>query len=687
MYWFSAPPVVATDTAGNIYVVSKNSDPAGGVTATKLDSSRRVVYASSFAGVNGAVTAAAVDSHGSLVIGGNTTATTFPRVSPLFYPRLPTSILNAHGFVAKLDPAGTELMFSTLVGGNELDYHYSTSVAALAIDAADRIYLSGTPTSPTLPVSSNAYQQTSVGPSGFVMRISNAGDALQFSSYFGGGGQACELLCAADAQAMVVDAHGITVAGISVGNAPPVTNGAYDCQCTAGNVVYVARFNADASALQWSARLFDVGFPYQSSFLFDTNSTPASILALAVDHQGNATVAVTTANKALPVTPGAVQKSYRVTQPPPYGIDPTTGYLATVGSDGTTLLHATYYGGSAVSSLRALAQDPEGNVWITGDANSTDLPMPAGNLNPGGSYLAELDPSLSHVVRYYGLPRFAIGQTVAILPNRDLVLTGGANSLVTMPEDGPKSPSVWGVAGSAESGATSHIAAGELISLYGVGLGPDPGVAGSVDANNTVETAIAGYRVLVNGIAAPLLYAAPNQINLVVPFGTTGGTAAEIQVITPEMHLALVAGLVVGPSEPQVFPVFMNQDGSINSKDHPAPRNSVVTAWATGGGAMDSGMVDGEISQPPLGKLVLSVTIELSRFHPAAVGSVTYAGAAPGLVAGVIQINFRIPPFLGLRGDCSGPCHVVLMIGGRGSLTPFPYYTFYTPDPIVWVDN
>ena len=85
------------------------------------------------------------------------------------------------------------------------------------------------------------------------------------------------------------------------------------------------------------------------------------------------------------------------------------------------------------------------------------------------------------------------------------------------------------------------------------------------------------------------------------------------------------------------------------------------------------------------GFLQLPVTVELSRFRPPAAGVVTYAGAAPGIVAGVIQINFRIPPFLELQGDCTGPCHVVLTPGGRSSLTPCPYLTFFTPDPIVWV--
>jgi hypothetical protein len=389
-YWFSSPPAIATDSNGATYVVSKNSDPAGGITATKLDSSRRVVYSFSFTGVNGAVTAAAVDSQGSLLIGGNTSSISFPRVNPLFYPRLPTSTLNDRGFVAKLDPAGMKLMFSTLVGGNELDYHYGTSVSAIAVDSADRIYFSGTTTSPTLPVSSNAYQKTGGGPSGFVMRISNAGNALQFSTYLGGAAPGCQG-CGATAQAMVVDGHGITVTGLSGATGFPVTNGSYACRCavSANTNVFVSRFNADGSALQWSALLFDMG--PSSSLLFDTLIYTSSSLSLAVDSQGNATVAVTTVNKALPVTAGAVQPAYGVTVPPPYAVGPTTGYLATVGSDGTTLLHSTYYGGTAVSTVRGLAQDPDGNFWITGGANSTGLPMPAGSLNLGASYVAELD--------------------------------------------------------------------------------------------------------------------------------------------------------------------------------------------------------------------------------------------------------------------------------------------------------
>ncbi len=368
-YWFSSPPVIATDSAGATYVVATNSDPAGGVTATKLDSSRRVVYTFSFTGVNGGVTAAAVDSQGSLIIGGNTSSISFPRVNPLFYPRLPTSALNQRGFVAKLD-------------------------------SADRIYFSGTTTSPTLPVSPNAYQQTASGPSGFVMRISNAGDALQLSTYLGGAVSGCQG-CGASALAMVVDGHGITVAGLTGISGFPVTNGSYACQCaaSANTNVFVTRLKATGSGLQWSALLFDLGLSNSSILLDSSPSATTSTLSLAVDAQGNATVAVVALNKSLPVTAGAVQPAYRVTVPPPYAVDATTGYLATVSNDGTTLLHSTYYGGTTVSTVRGMAQDSAGNFWITGDANSTDLPMPAGSLNLGSSYLAELDPSMTHVLR------------------------------------------------------------------------------------------------------------------------------------------------------------------------------------------------------------------------------------------------------------------------------------------------
>jgi uncharacterized protein (TIGR03437 family) len=658
------------------------------ITATKFDSLHRVLWSFSAPSMNGRVTAAAVDSHGSLIIAGtDANSITFPRVNPLFYPRLPTASQDYRGFLAKLDADGTKLMFSTLVGGNELyGLYFGTSVTAVAVDSADHIYLAGTTASPTFPVTGNAYQKTGGGrgASAFVMRISNAGNALDFSTYFGSAEPICEG-CGINVSAIAVDSHGITVAGDSGAKGVPVTDGSYDCSCAAGPGVFVSRFTADASALKWSARLFNPSF--------STAYLQHPYLSLIVDHAGNATVAVTTTNASLPVTSGAVQTTYRVTAPPPNGSNKTTGYLSTISSDGTTVLHSTYFGGNADSTLTGIVQDPDGNFWISGDARSADLPMPAGSLNLGTSYVAELNSALSKVLRYYGVPSGAIGLTINMLPNRDLVLSGVANSVLTIPENGPSQPSVWGVAGAAEPAVTPHIAPGELISLYGLQLGPDPALSTRLDSTGKVSTGIDGYRVEVNGIPAPLLYAGPNQMNVVVPFEVAPGSPAAIQVFTPNGPLTPITGLAVGPTQPQIFPVMLNEDGTINSKEHPAPLNSVITMWATGGGAMDRGMVDGEVSEPPLGNLLLPAEVAIGTLFPGDPTSVTYAGAAPGILSGVIQINFRVLQYSGVHGACGGgagsPCQVTLSIGGRASLTGFPFSgNVYDPHgPVVWLKN
>jgi len=100
---------------------------------------------------------------------------------------------------------------------------------------------------------------------------------------------------------------------------------------------------------------------------------------------------------------------------------------------------------------------------------------------------------------------------------------------------------------------------------------------------------------------------------------------------------------------------------------------------------MDRGMVDGLISQPPLGNLLLPATIRLGRLSMPDYGTVTYAGAAPGMVAGVVQINFQVPPARIGYGSCHGFCNMILIIDGRYSFAPFPFTVFNEPDPVLWV--
>jgi uncharacterized protein (TIGR03437 family) len=94
----------------------------------------------------------------------------------------------------------------------------------------------------------------------------------------------------------------------------------------------------------------------------------------------------------------------------------------------------------------------------------------------------------------------------------------------------------------------------------------------------------------------------------------------------------------VSPSAPY-FLEIVNQDGSINSEDHPAPQGSVVTAYVTGLGITSPLSQDGSVSVPPLPVPAAPVTayIDGNPVQP------QFAGAAQGLVAGITQVNLQIP--------------------------------------------
>ena len=146
---------------------------------------------------------------------------------------------------------------------------------------------------------------------------------------------------------------------------------------------------------------------------------------------------------------------------------------------------------------------------------------------------------------------------------------------------------------------------------------------------------ISGMRaaqVTINGIAAPMLYAGGDQINAVVPFGMAGQTSAEVQVGTGAEFRAVVL-----PAIPQIFAPAVNQDGTVNSFDNPAPVGSVMTIWVTGANTPFPAVPDGQVAQGAQPYLVGQL------YADSAPVQMLYAGAAPGLIAGVAQINFVAP--------------------------------------------
>jgi uncharacterized protein (TIGR03437 family) len=220
---------------------------------------------------------------------------------------------------------------------------------------------------------------------------------------------------------------------------------------------------------------------------------------------------------------------------------------------------------------------------------------------------------------------------------------------------------VFGIINAAGGILQSSVAPGELVSLFGTQLGPAPGVASKADSSGKIPTILAGTQVWFDGIPAPLLYVSPSQINVVAPFGLTIGRNIGIHVVTAAQTDQGFPVSVVA-AQPGIFGVqsaaAVNQDGAINSESNPAKPGSVVSIWVTGMGVVYPLPLDGQIADSAQAFSCCSVAVGTKS------NEVLYAGAAPGMVAGVVQINFRLPASIDLIHVGEIPVTVTAYNGG-----------------------
>jgi uncharacterized protein (TIGR03437 family) len=200
----------------------------------------------------------------------------------------------------------------------------------------------------------------------------------------------------------------------------------------------------------------------------------------------------------------------------------------------------------------------------------------------------------------------------------------------------------------AASYATGAVSPGEMVVLYGAGMGPAALAYLQVDSGSgLLETTVAGTAVLFNGFPAPIIYTSAGQVAAIVPYEIAGVATAQILVNYQGKYVA-AGTAAVAPSAPGIFTVnsgigqaaALNQDASVNSASNPAAAGSVIVLYLTGEGQTAPQGVNGKIaSAAPLPSPVLPVTITIGG-QPA---TYFYAGAAPDEVAGVMQINANIP--------------------------------------------
>lgn len=253
------------------------------------------------------------------------------------------------------------------------------------------------------------------------------------------------------------------------------------------------------------------------------------------------------------------------------------------------------------------------------------------------------------------------GSAVSTIALATVTATLGAQALGTTVILAPPGGGVWTAAiVNAANYADGPVAPGEIVSITGSGLGPPDG-AGLQLESGVVANRLADARVLFDGAPAPLLYVRGDQINAVVPYGVAGQASTQLQA---EYLGALSKALTVpiAAASPGIFTMdasgagqgaILNQDASVNSAANPATPGSIVVIYATGEGQESPHPGDGSITGSAPAKPVSKVAVWIGG----AQAEVQYAGAAPGLVAGVLQVNARIP-----TGIASGPS-VPVMLG------------------------
>jgi hypothetical protein len=180
------------------------------------------------------------------------------------------------------------------------------------------------------------------------------------------------------------------------------------------------------------------------------------------------------------------------------------------------------------------------------------------------------------------------------------------------------------------------VAPGEIVTIFGSGMGPSEPAKLSVTSERRLATTLAGVRILFDGMPAPLVYVSEKQSSVIVPYGVAGRSSVDVQIEYNGVRSDAVTVPVLA-SRPGIFSLdgtgrgqalILNEDGTLNSAENPARRGSI------------------ELNVLPRTTLPVSAIFDLgsNEFQVSAKpGEVLYAGGVSGSVAGLLQLNVRVP--------------------------------------------
>ena len=255
-----------------------------------------------------------------------------------------------------------------------------------------------------------------------------------------------------------------------------------------------------------------------------------------------------------------------------------------------------------------------------------------------------------------------------------IFITKGANTLALsgVMVLGPEAPTftVGGIVNAATFGNSGMVAPGEIVTIFGAGVGPADLVPADFNSLGVFSKNTGDTRVLFDNVPAPMIYSFASQTSVVVPYSVAGKQST--QVVVEYKGIASPAVTVpVQKTAPGMFPglaagqavAFNSDNKTINSAATPEKGGTgVVVLFLTGEGQTNPGGVDGQAAiSSVLPKPVADVLVSIGG-QVLNAGQIKYYGAAPNLIAGLMQLNVEIP-----AGIPAGPAAVVVTIGGVAS--------------------
>ncbi len=576
---------IGKDAAGNVYVAGNTTSSdlpslsayqpnlkgltanwvSGDAFVAKYSAAGKLLYLTYLGGTGdeGAM-GLAIDAAGNAYITGATTSRDFP-VAKAFQSTYRgeggnVGIRTGDAFVAKLNPTGNQLLYSTYLGGSRDDVGM-----AIAVDSSGNAYVAGATLSFEFPSSDNAYQKPFKGSGGlpiptrydpgdaFVAKFDPNGQRLA-ATLIGGGGSEM-------ASAIAVDSsQNVYIGGYTLSTNFPVTAGALKSSFSGSeqqNEFYssgdgfLTKFNSNLSGLVYSTYFGGPG--------------DDAITGIALDSSGNLYFTGFSSTTNLPVSAGAFQSKYAGYVTLPFLIEQLLGdaIVGKLNANGSGLMYLSYLGGSNNDAGNAIQVDSAGNAYVTGFTESANFPT-AGNpaqaslaslptdrseapyFQYGDAFLTVVNPQGNTLLysTYLGGSSDDMGFAIAIDGNGKAYISGctmsanlkstadaaqaaygGTKNVISfLRGDGFYAMfsdlvfSLPAIQSINTSGSATTIAANSWTEIKGSGLATGTRIwQGSDFVNGQMPTSLDGTTVTMNGKPAYVYYISPTQVNVLTP--------------------------------------------------------------------------------------------------------------------------------------------------------------------------